>query len=233
VNKRTLTAAIVLALLAGGAIGGLIGFAWHAPGHPSTWDDIRSWATLAVLVLGFTVAAYELNLQRRQFADQARRSIGRDALLDGQLRELQQRAELTRREQAEAIGLGLGQTSPSVSGGTPEYLATVQNGSRRLIRDVTCRLLPGDHRDAQSAKTVGQLANAGSASPIAPPTLINTRPGHHARIIRSGQTCGFAFNCEPATAPDAQVIARFTDDAGIHWQISPDLHLEDLDQRDW
>jgi hypothetical protein len=66
-----------------------------------------------------------------------------------------------------------------------------------------------------------------------PPTLINTRPGHHARIIRSGQTYGFAFNCEPATAPDAQVIARFTDEACIYWQISPDLHLEDLDQRDW
>ena len=39
---------------------------------------------------------------------------------------------------------------------------------RRLIRDVTCRLLPGDHRDAQSAKTVGQLANVGSASPSPP-----------------------------------------------------------------
>jgi len=29
------------------------------------------------------------------------------------------------------------------------------------------------------------------------------------------------------------VIARFTDDAGLHWQIDQDLHLERLSEREW
>jgi hypothetical protein len=33
--------------------------------------------------------------------------------------------------------------------------------------------------------------------------------------------------------PDATVVARFTDDAGLHWQINHDLHLERLADRGW
>jgi hypothetical protein len=30
------------------------------------------------------------------------------------------------------------------------------------------------------------------------------------------------------------MTVRFTDDAGLHWQIDPDLHLKKLnDRRDW
>jgi hypothetical protein len=30
------------------------------------------------------------------------------------------------------------------------------------------------------------------------------------------------------------VTARFTDDAGLHWQVDPDLHLKKLpDRSDW
>jgi hypothetical protein len=30
------------------------------------------------------------------------------------------------------------------------------------------------------------------------------------------------------------VTARFTDDAGLHWQVDPDLHVEKLpDRSDW
>ena len=72
-NKGKVAGLVALGLVAGGVIGGLIGFAWHAPGAPKSWDDVRSWATFVVLVLGFSVAAYELNLQRLQFARQAER----------------------------------------------------------------------------------------------------------------------------------------------------------------
>jgi len=34
-------------------------------------------------------------------------------------------------------------------------------------------------------------------------------------------------------SPDGRVIARFTDDAGLHWQIDQDLHLERLSEREW
>jgi len=28
-------------------------------------------------------------------------------------------------------------------------------------------------------------------------------------------------------------VARFTDDAGLHWQLDDDLHLKQLPGRDW
>jgi hypothetical protein len=128
VTKRRIGALVALGFVAGGVIGGVIGFVWHAPGRPATWEDIRNWATFVVLVLGFTVAAYELNLQRRQFAEEARRNRGRDDLLDRQRRELQQTERLRQRMQAERIMLKVATDSD----------AYVYNNSRRPIRDVTC-----------------------------------------------------------------------------------------------
>jgi TRAP-type C4-dicarboxylate transport system permease small subunit len=85
----------VLALV----IGGVIGFAWHALGKPGTWDDIRTWVGFAVVVIGIVIALVQLDMQRRQLAGQqsvlegeVERNKRRDVLLDGQLRELEQRA---------------------------------------------------------------------------------------------------------------------------------------------
>jgi hypothetical protein len=33
--------------------------------------------------------------------------------------------------------------------------------------------------------------------------------------------------------PDAKIKVRFTDDAGLHWEIDHDLHLEKLAERTW
>lgn len=43
---------------------------------------------------------------------------------------------------------------------------------------------------------------------------------------------GFLFASTQADFPDARVTARFTDDAGLHWRLGTDLHLELLDSRD-
>ena len=70
VSKRTTAFAVALALV----IGGAIGFAWPAPGHPTTWTDIRTWVGFAFAVIGVTIAL----------------------ILDGRLRELEQRAAAER-----------------------------------------------------------------------------------------------------------------------------------------
>lgn len=45
---------------------------------------------------------------------------------------------------------------------------------------------------------------------------------------------GFVFAADLSRYPQARMIARFTDDAGLHWQIKHDLHLEPLaDRDDW
>jgi hypothetical protein len=56
--------------------------------------------------------------------------------------------------------------------------------------------------------------------------------GTHIPLIRVGEAGGFVFEAQTAEHPKARIAARFTDDAGLHWQIDHDLHLEKLDKRD-
>jgi hypothetical protein len=37
-------------------IGGIVGYAWPAPVHPTTWTDTRTWLGFAVAVIGVTIA---------------------------------------------------------------------------------------------------------------------------------------------------------------------------------
>jgi hypothetical protein len=52
-------------------------------------------------------------------------------------------------------------------------------------------------------------------------------------LMRPGTPFGFKFGFGQRDHPESQVSARFTDDAGLHWQIDNDLHLAKLDNRDW
>jgi TRAP-type C4-dicarboxylate transport system permease small subunit len=67
VSKRA--PAFILAVLCL-VIGGAAGFAWHAPGRSSTWDDIRTWVGFAVLIIGAGTALYQLKMQRDQLKEQ-------------------------------------------------------------------------------------------------------------------------------------------------------------------
>jgi hypothetical protein len=46
-RKRTVWAMTAAALV----VGGVIGFAVHAPGRSGTWDDVQKWVTFLVIVL--------------------------------------------------------------------------------------------------------------------------------------------------------------------------------------
>jgi hypothetical protein len=101
-SKRTAT---VLAALAGVVLGGAVGFISRAPGRASTWADVRTWVTFAVVLVGVPTALIQLNLQRLQLrsqqkviSDEADRNKRRDKLLDGQLLELEQRAQVLERQ---------------------------------------------------------------------------------------------------------------------------------------
>ena len=49
---------------------------------------------------------------------------------------------------------------------------------------------------------------------------------HMTRRWCGGQNTGNCWRCRDAAA-------RFTDDAGLPWQLDDDLRLEKLDHRDW
>jgi hypothetical protein len=235
VNKQ---AALVVAAVAGLALaaGAAIGFIWHAPGDASTWADVRAWVTFAVVLVGVPTALIQLNLQRLQLrsqqkviSDEADRNKRRDELLDGQLRELEQRAQVLERQQAEAVEFSgePGASLPNAEDPSKTvHMAVVRNMSGRPIRDVVCRIKPNSVQDYDwEAAVVAELASS--------PPFRNPRQGGRALLIRAGQTFGFRFPFPVVDHPDALMKVRFTDDAGLHWEIDSDLRLVKLAGRDW
>lgn len=221
-TKRT-TATLTFA--AGCILGGFIGFIWHAPGRASTWADARGWATFVVVVLGLSVAAYELNLQRRQFAEEAKRNTARDDLLDRQRHELQVQERLREREQAERVDLTW---SNSASGSYAELV----NDSRRPLRDVACQFEPGQGRAPVHAERAGELkpyTRDGTTGWI--PVKRGGVNGWRLPTVRGGGRAGFDV---PARRDQngGRLTVRFADDVGLLWQLDHDLHLVRLDSRD-
>jgi hypothetical protein len=228
VSKRTALVLAAAAGLCGLAASGLIGFIGHAPGRAATWADVRAWLTFAAVVVGVPAALYQLSLQRRQLASQqsviegeVERNKRRDELRDGQLRELQQRAELLERQQADQIKLRWAGSVDST------YMAIVTNESSRPIRNLACQIAaPG--REPQLAIRRGPFVPSGFEPGKHFPLVSE---GSCASLIRVAESYGFVFALEYGH-PDARISARFTDDGGLHWQIDHDLHLEKLSSRD-
>jgi hypothetical protein len=52
-------------------------------------------------------------------------------------------------------------------------------------------------------------------------------------VLRAGQKAAFVWGFTVALYPSFLLWLRFTDDAGLHWEITTDLHLEKLTKRDW
>jgi uncharacterized membrane protein len=238
VSKRTVGLIAALALVLGGAAG----FAWHAPGRPSTWTDVRTWAGFGIVIIGAGIALTQMDMQRRQLRSQQRvlegeveRNKRRDALLDGQLRELEQRARTLDRQQAEAVDLKLSSNAEKVPGSEPPsqhrvHVAEVANNSRRPIRDVSCRIEPEPGDGPYGSRRTGVYAL--SEMP-ASRVRIGLSDGTHIPLLRADVAGAFVFAVDTKEHPIPRTTLRFTDDAGLHWQINHDLHLEQLPGRDW
>ena len=231
VKKWTRRALRFVGLAAVAGVAAALGFAWHAPGRLATWADIRAWGTFAVVVLGFTVAAFELNLQRRTFESEARRNIARDELLDQQRRELRDTQRLREREQAEGVDL----TYDDLPAEPGKSLVVVINDSRRPIFDVAVKFA-----FVKGAPNLAPADRTGEMYPVDIPAragwtlaLATARPGFRQDAIRAGGRAGYVFSFIKANMPDGAAVARLTDDAGLHWQLGQDFHLERVDERDW
>jgi hypothetical protein len=108
----------------------------------------------------------------------------------------------------------------------------VDNGSRRRILDAACRIEPSEGTGLTlAAERVGLLPDSllGSHRSI----MDNAADGSMVPLIRAGFRYGFLVRFDLERNRDARLAARFTDDAGLHWQVDQDLHLQQLDRRDW
>jgi hypothetical protein len=245
VNKHTtlvVAALVVLALATGGAIG----FIWHAPGEASTWADVRTWATFAVVLVGVPTALIQLNLQRLQLrsqqkviSEEADRNKRRDELLDGQLRELEQRAQVAERQQAEKVEFSWQPATPldgAASDGPDKHIwmAVVENRSPRPIRDVVCRIQPHPAQDFDwGAQAVAEIVDVAISSAVRTQVFDKPKLEDRVPLIRAGRRFGFKTSFPVTDHGVARMMVRFTDDAGLGWEINPDLHLAKLASRDW
>jgi hypothetical protein len=187
------------------------------------------------------VQSDRLGLQERQFEDQRRINQKRDELFDKQLSESEQRSMIIERQQAEMIDLEPRSTSREIPGLDPAtdgtaWTADVANRSPRPIRNVAGRIEAAPGAPGHEASLSGVYAEF-EPSPlalqgVANRSLINPAERPDIPLIRVGKTGSFLFPVGTHLNPDARITARFTDDAGLYWQIDHDLHLEKLDNRD-
>jgi hypothetical protein len=223
VNRQTalvVGALAALALVAGAAIG----FLWHAPGHSSAWDEVRNWLTFAVIFVGLGAALLQLELQRRQLGVLQRDLTQREQILE------RQQANYVMVELKSWTGTGSGTLAPGSN--SLVFLAVVTNESDRPIRKVVARLEITGEPPALATR-LGQVVERPMFQ-AATATQFNTfGDGDCFAVIRARTSGGFAFPRAVDLGLGAQVTARFTDDADLHWQIGHDLHLERLPNRDW
>ena len=189
------------------------------------------------------VQSSRLELQERQFEEQRPINRKRDELLDKQIRESEQLARTLERQQAEAIDLKPGSTTRPVPGYDVEsqgsvHDADVFNESRRPIRNVACRIEVSLGAGLQEARLGGvyftiPVITFSGGGPVRPASRgLEAAEKPTIPLLRAGETGSFVFAVGAEQDPEARVTLRFTDDAGLHWQIDHDLHLEKLDNRD-
>jgi hypothetical protein len=175
-----------------------------------------------VIVLGFGFAAYQLNLQRRQFAEEFSRHAARDKLLDGQLRELADRQRSAEREQAESVDL----TWNDLDDDPGSSLVVIINGSRRPIRSVMCVVYP-----ESSDRTLPSIRCAEMYPPILERGgwTFPDPPGASGSMIYALRADGRAgFKLPRARKKLLEAEVQFNDDAGLRWALNNELHLRRL-----
>jgi hypothetical protein len=209
--------------LAAGFVIGLLLFnkPWHL--QPA-YGDLATWLLVVVGVIGGWAALRQLGVLQKQIRDEADRSVKRDQLLDRQLDEAKARELSDQRKQAEGV-------KANYAVGPSDFFGYVENESLRPITDVTCNVMSksGGTRVA-SPDRCGKVvishgaALGGSVQPRTMEVPIDDEPGSRYKVLRPGDRCRFTFD-GLSNDEDQIVVAWFTDDAGIRWQLDEYQHL--------
>lgn len=157
--------------------------------------------------------------------------------LEESLKERERLRRITEREQADAVLFEWWPASQvmttGVAGGSVRVTGSVlavRNESRRRIVNITCRIEPSEGAGLTLAtEQVGVLATSTSHRAI----FSGLALAGQVPLMRPRTWSGFLVRFDLEAYPAARLATRFTDDAGLHWQIDQDLHLERLDSRDW
>lgn len=193
------------------------------------WGDVPTWLAVFAAVGAGGVAGWQLRLQRIQLREQQQVLADQTRMLERQQAEkvdVQQMAmdsELARHGLDEGLGF--------------VNVALAINGSSRPIRNVACfvRAISVD-ADPEVEKLADVAIDVIPAHMRGDRKIAAEAPKvryySHVEVIRAGGTAGFTLPLPALSYSLAFYSVRFTDDAGLHWQIDPDMHLEKLPNRD-
>lgn len=197
--------------------------------HGVSWGDVPTWVAVAVAAVGGAVALVQLHQQGQVIKGEIERNKRRDELLDGQLRELEQREDSRIREQAESVDV----TWTDIDAEPGYSLVVVINGSRRPIRDVGCVAYLDEGPAGQQSRTAAPDYCA-EMLPVDFPKAggwvmpkMGENPVMSLEVLRPGGRAGFRFHVLSADCLKAggEAEALFTDDAGARWSLSSYLSL--------
>jgi cell division protein FtsL len=212
----------------------------------SIWAvDVPTWIT-AIATLGLLIgaiitamfAARAFSKQAEELENQREVNELQTKDLEESLKERERLRQVAQREQADAVNFAWWPASHVLiirhpPADTPAMsVLVVDNASRHRIMDAACRLEPSEGTGLTlAAEQVGQLTT-GLQTDGRRATLNQPADGSMVPLIRPGSQYGFLLRFDLETHPGTRLAARFTDDAGLHWQIDQDLHLQPLDNRD-
>lgn len=201
----------------------------HADGFHLDLGDLPTWLG----VLAASVAAYfvyrQLGSQRQQ--------------LKVQQDDIARQRRALERQQADKVDVRSSKEKelrpPQENPPRPQYwhMTVIHNNSERPIRNVTARLRPpGEDPEPPVLVVRFELGsdNARNAEQIWTP--LSWAEADTLPLMRAREHWGFVYRRtvpEDSTEENVLTSAHFTDDAGLHWHIDGDMHLEPLDERDW
>lgn len=192
--------------------------------------------SLIVAALALVVSVVSVGYSRLQTRAAIRQADAAKVQADALTAQLLTQKEVTERQQASAVKLVVWPIGGADAGVLPSesaqfvHMAVVANESQRPIRNVACRITPAG-QTPKLAAVVGQLIESDVASNVTGDVLVHKENTDHWRLVPAGLRCGFVFPFDVKHYPKVQMEARFTDDAGMEWEINHELRLLKLDER--
>ena len=204
-------------------------------------------AIFAVVTAVFAIKAFgkqsgQLELQRDQLNEQRPVNSKQIEVLELQSGELNEslgerrrEADERRRAQAEYVNVTWTNNKPNLGETVDDTksMVTVINGSRRPIRDVSCKAYSGfignDGHDIPieldySAELIPDPRDDSFTFPQRPYLSLGV-----IGLLRGGARAGFQFQERRATGPLPRALVNFTDNAGNRWSLTSGMSLRPLE----
>jgi hypothetical protein len=193
------------------------------------WGDVPTWATAGVALLALIAATRAYRTQSVQ--------------LEIQEKQLEDQTRIQEREQANLVDVSArnigGAEVQMLPPGNVElvHMIVVANGSKRPVRYVSAQI---DAIQAATNSHHEKLADAwGALQPFAlgmaaqGEAFVFVERTGKAQVLRAGEKIGFVWAFPSREYPRITFKVRFTDDAGLEWEIDNILHLVRVISRDW